>query len=701
MKITFKTTTHRLLSVLLCGALLWAGFSVQPSFLGPGLSAAAAEMVATQPIANDEVVFPPNNFANVTAASTTYYNNIVVSFRINVEDVASLAFFVQDNDSEVPANDSQVALSFYSTKYNEHVVVQDINDGKLFVGYDPYGEDYIETEILRCAYYSADTVANAKNAITYYVDSGQYVDGDYIMHNENTAVLVTKVLLGDVDGNGSLSMTDSLQLQQIINGTRTPTYEQRLACDVNFDDFIDSEDVALINDYCNNMINTFVPINSVVPITTPTTAPVNNDLIYRIKHTSSMDYLFHSAVSATPQIGAYEPGNTARSTNFIINYGSSGLCTVKSCLDNKYLTLNSNGTVSFLTSQGSLNQFWYLVPAVNGYYLVSYNRPQYLFDGSNFLSRDIDKSVWQFEEMQIMLRYHYNYGYRYRFWNNLSASDKVTYKLNGSQLDAQIKSELNTHQEEIADIITTLFDVRVVPQRTGLLLSWEDTCYAPNTNPTHAQMVAAIGENEIMDETADGNHDDGDVCNCVSWQQCFNSQSELFHHRSASKGLDVYADKKTNITEHQVWLLTSGYEPCFNVDIDKDGDVDEHKYSAIAGLAAPWNLVAGVYHSSSSDNTNGIISAVRTKKNTLTALHEISHILGAVESATCQADNPHNLYDENGQPVEEGGNGLGRCVMSYNRDESFLINAYNEPDNYRQLYCDGCYNAMEDYLKYY
>ncbi len=254
----------------------------------------------------------------------------------------------------------------------------------------------------------------------------------------------------------------------------------------------------------------------------------------------------------------------------------------------------------------------------------------------------------------MTIKHNYNYGYRYRM-----------------DTDAAANAELSARQMEIANIINQVFHVSVQTDGVARFISREDLCYTPTSSPTVAQVIAAIGEDEVADYHSTNNPNPFPNTHC-SDPVCEDKNQTNTHHRSASAGLDYYRAYQNSSNAHKIILLTSGYEPCCVRDHDKDG-VETHGYGTIAGLADPPKRVAGVYHA---DTGN-------TYKNTLVALHEISHCLGAFDGV---ADTEH-----------------GDCVMSHDRNNGRLMQFYSSTSvsTQRSLYCDACYAQIVEYLKYY
>ena len=122
-----------------------------------------------------------------------------------------------------------------------------------------------------------------------------------------------------------------------------------------------------------------------------------------------------------------------------------------------------------------------------------------------------------------------------------------------------------------------------------------------------------------------------------------------------------------------IHILYSGHVPCLVTDEDDDGINDTHKSPASGYIL---NGVTYVYQRVATVFVNNFTNQQYIE--TLTALHEISHDLGAWDD-TSPADSDH-----------------GECVLSYNRSNSTMHEKFNSNSlsNHKALYCVSCYNAI-------
>ena len=87
---------------------------------------------------------------------------------------------------------------------------------------------------------------------------------------ETATIQSEEFMLGDVDGNGEISIADATQVQKIIAYLIEPTDEMTLAADVNADNMVNILDATMIQMYCGGIIGSFV---SSEPSTEPTNDP--------------------------------------------------------------------------------------------------------------------------------------------------------------------------------------------------------------------------------------------------------------------------------------------------------------------------------------------------------------------------------------------------------------------------------------------
>ncbi len=302
--------------------------------------------------------------------------------------------------------------------------------------------------------------------------------------------------------------------------------------------------------------------------------------------------------------------------------------------------------------------YWYIVPVTGGFQLVNrlntglaltnYGYPQ---SGTTNCGADyIDRgNVWILEDQYnlspITISYYYDKAYHTRYSTAGVAN-------------------LAAYQEQIGTILTNVFGVNIALVEPGdtPMTSFGDEC------------VSGINE-YCTEDTCDKNRT-VDTCKAnARTYPCTNA-----HHKSANAMLLRWNHSLAELgsNNNTVNVLFTGHKHCH---VNNSG---EHEENAVAGMAYyVSHRVTGVFVDNSSN---------RTLYEKLTALHEISHQLGA-RSNNSNADTPHHL-DENG---------LGMCVMSYNRNHKKLLEYFDSSllSDHRSLYCDGCYRAIINYLDTY
>ena len=234
-------------------------------------------------------------------------------------------------------------------------------------------------------------------------------------------------------------------------------------------------------------------------------------------------------------------------------------------------------------------------------------------------------SVWELEPI-VTIAYYYDQGYNQRYPNN--------------------KSTLVARQQEIATIIQNVFKLSVAVEEPGNTStgSFADGCSAGlNANCSCSGRTAT-------------------TCKTYNGTTTFSK----LHHKNASGLLNDWLGHIPLSDRKKIRLMTSGHIPC------SVNNGENHEYNGVAGLANPSSRVAVVYRNQGNDTEY---------RERLTALHEISHCLGAVGGTV---DQHHNN---------------GRCVMSNGstRDNETLLEYWNDK-NYSALYCTDCKTKVAAYV---
>ena len=649
MKITFKTTTHRLLSVLLCGALLWAGFSAQPFFLGPGLSAAAAEMAATQ-----TDILLPNENQPLTATATSQWMNIVCAFKLTRNDLVDIHFTV--GVDETVSSDTD----FWSYDYAPAVTFDEISvdtapDDDRVAEVTIVSEDGAfpsDTALFYCYFNSQDTYANAVASIQKDFLGGYKQDNTWLSANDESALTMQPIMVGDVNGNGAIGADDALMILQNVGGGSL-SVTQRLAADCNKNGSVGADDALQIQKYVVGNVCSLWDENR-VQLPTQHSNHLNDSFVYRLRNKATGEYLSMNPANAMQACAVSNYNPKQQYAKFELKkVANQPYYTLRNKANNTTLRLDNNYNASFNnTTDGfiPMSGYWYLAPSTGGYELVSYplqdraltTYGEMLTNGQDCKADYANRgTVWVLEGPSITISYHVDGGYANRF---------------GSAGVANI----HTYQQKIATILKNVFhaDVTLVNSATAATTSRADGCsYGINSNCSH---IAAT--------------------TCVA--NCDKSPYNTSHHKNANDMLDYWYTQLPAGERYKIHIIYSGHIPCYVTDENGDGILDTHKATTssftLNGITSIYKRVATVYVN---PYTN------RQYVETLTALHEISHDLGAWNE-TSNADSDH-----------------GNCVLSYNRDNEALYDIFNLEEsettntlNYSSLYCSSCFNAIVSFL---
>lgn len=570
MKITFKTTTHRLLSVLLCGALLWAGFSAQPSFLGPGLSAAAAEMVAT---ATDVPLLPIEQNENSITAITPNPNivttpNSVLQIVVNQDNIgdANIQIIFGDhtylygykNVDITPQRANTMVSVHYGDDY-EYIII-DLNESDAVT----QGQ-----KLLRFYFYTSPAWANPCSEITW---SATDADNNTITN----AFTYQLALLGNPEydsnngesiTNGAINSSDYLWILQYASGrhdeTCCPDIELReLAADVDLSGHVSAPDSIPIMNYSVGKCRSFLDINRIFP-------PYGNTVPQapcQIKSVQTQRYLQRASNSAL----CLWNSNTSSSGLFRFEKVSSSskvLYRIYSLYDNQELCLDTNNnlvlTNSGATIQPQSNQ-WYVIPSGAGFVIMNQQTgDQTLGDlgRTNLLSQCgvsyLDYgNVWEITP-HIRLELFYDAAYVERHTD-----------------DTNVQGELNDIRNQMAAILENIFGISVntsinATQHTSLLDSrfgadyvnqMDSFCNCPGTNPNV----------------------------CKEYNSTGSPPGSAVHHTSSVAQLYHFKTTKSNGIAYR--LLYTGYRNCGRRKLDNGQEI--HDTNVVAGVANASGLVA-------------------------------------------------------------------------------------------------------------
>ena len=230
------------------------------------------------------LVFPPD--ASVQATTTKLANYLVV-ISLKRANIRYINF-------DVTSSSTATSLHFFECKdavTSRYSISDDWETSRtLNVFYEPNGGAANGKQILYAGFNSTATAATAKSHISVTVDHGFLTDGSGF--SDNAALLVEKILLGDVTGDGNVNAADSLTILNYAAGKTTLTAAQKLAADVNQDGQINSADSMLIQQYAVDKILTFWGDSSSIVSLSGTLSGVESGGLYALKHVESGKYLY-------------------------------------------------------------------------------------------------------------------------------------------------------------------------------------------------------------------------------------------------------------------------------------------------------------------------------------------------------------------------------------------------------------------------
>lgn len=643
---TAKTKIRKTFLVLLCMILVYS--CAGHSFLGPGISQAITTLGT---ITATDVVSPIGGQAEPMGTSASQVKNVLVRVTMNRPDIRSAVAEVYGintaklhkyNRVDITLQQlKQVMRSNWITENGADVIVQ--------------ANNYQENQHL------VDLYFNLSNQETTPLDSISCTMTNKAYTVDGTEVLdpfrYTKVLMGDANSDGDINAEDTLAIMKDAVGKLDPhlSAEQRLAADVNFDGQVNAQDVIPIQNYAVEKIDSFWDEYQLELPNNYTGKKVYQGW-YRIKNAQTGQYIMGGNTQSTKyQVSLGSPSDTTQSRlKFKLNLADannapSGSFSLR-CLSytdvSLYLKLDSNYQLTMSATSGEYltgSGHWFLLPQGDGTFrMVNRAAPKraltdFGYVGANNPSCEAGYSApgstWILEPI-VTLTYYYDNGFQTRY---------------GSCLQ-DIKSDIRTAQLDIAQILTNVFDVEVHTEAPVYKQSYADQCtagYAANCPETHNTTASCI-ENYKWDKKSS------------------------MHHKSDFSMLRHLYDSKTNANEHKLFVMFSGHIPC---SVDKNGN---HSYGAITGSAITGEYkICQVFRNGGTTRNDGTQA-----RNRYTALHEISHCLGAWTGDELTPDTEH---------------GVG-CVMSYNRSNSLLANYWDDTELQELLYCNTCRDLIRKNL---
>ncbi len=506
------------------------------------------------------------------------------------------------------------------------------------------------THLVTLYFYSQTNVSNPVSPLTQQVPDIT-TDNNSTLSNPFTYI---QAMLGDVTGDNITDSSDQLSILRYVVDKETYNATQLLAGDVDFDGSVGSSDSLMVGNYIVSKKLSFLDIERIYhPL--GTVNGLNRYLTYRIKNVQSNNYIKADSQN-NAILGA---ANTILSTEFSIVLAdtTSPIYRLVSRSNSLDLRLKNNHTLTFDETQAVTNsQYWYIIPKGTKYFLINISAPLKTLGNCGSVAATANGGVsyldygnsWEIIPM-IRVKAFYDLAYLARK-GNIAVS------------------ELHGIQNEIGNIVSTAFGIEVAIPSPYAMVSHADTCHGNNlTSLTLTQANAACGRSP------------NDTAPCENYTNTENAPSSNVHHKNSRAVLYYFKTSSYN-NAYRYELLYSGHKAC-----GKNQTTNKHVVDVVAGVG--YSATPGV------GEVFYIGSDVEYRLR-ITALHELSHMLGATGG---DVDTEH--YSK-------------RCIMSKgsNRDNAYLLDLWEDSQNTEldqavrtdasnALFCSDCRNLIATHLQ--
>ncbi len=644
-----KTIRKKLVALTVMVAMLFGVYTALPPRYGSALSNSAIDTtIATMTDIPLTPIVPGENEA--TATSTTQVKNILAVVETTRDDLDHIHFEVFLDDTV------STDTHWWSYNYNSC-----ITPGEIYVNTFPDSDQSADitiqadsvlpedTPLVYCYFNSTDTYNNAIASIKKDFLGGYTLNNTWVNATDESVLDMSFIMVGDVNGNNAIGVDDALMILQFVSNDLIPTDAQRLAADCDRDGEIEATDAVQIQKYVVGKVCSLWD-DKRIQLPTEHSNSLIDGFVYRLKNKATGEYLSMNKTNTSQACAVSDYDPTEQYAKFELRkVANQSYYTLRNKSNNTTLRLDNNYQVSFdNTTNGfiAMSGYWYLIPVEEGYEMVSYpvqNRALTTYGeiSSSTLDCRADYAargtVWILEGPSITISYHYDGGYDQRCTDDDIAG-------------------IGAHQQKIATILENVFhaNVTLIDATDNITTSRADGCsYGINANCSH------IG-----------------ATNCLANSE--KSPYNTSHHKNANDMLLYWHQQlPLDVRGKTIHILYSGHVPCLVTDEDDDGINDTHKSPASGYIL---NGVTYVYQRVATVFVNNFTNQQYVE--TLTALHEISHDLGAWDD-TSPADSDH-----------------GECVLSYNRSNSTMHEKFNSNSlsNHKALYCVSCYNAIVTFL---
>ncbi len=232
--------------------------------------------------------------------------------------------------------------------------------------------------------------------------------GDY--SQSNTGATVSKILMGDADGDGQVSSSDALLVLQAAGGKATITGDNAIAADIDRDGKIVTSDALAVLQYTTNELTTFW--NHGI-ISTEENEKIVSGKIYRMRCVDT-DKNLKVPASGGAVLSDYERTNNDYKFKFI--YLGNGLYKIAEKADSTLVLTTGAGTVKFATYNNSnAGQKWYISSKGGDDFYLSPLSAKYTFLTSSGTTSaehgyNINGGIWRVYGAEVTIYNYYDTG---------------------------------------------------------------------------------------------------------------------------------------------------------------------------------------------------------------------------------------------------------------------------------------------------
>ncbi len=486
------------------------------------------------------------------------------------------------------------------------------------------GTDLFEFHLQGGTYINPQTF-NASYSITY---GGQ--------SKMDTGLTIKKVLMGDVNGDGTVSESDALAIMHSIGGKITITGDYAIAADVDRDGKVDASDALAVLQYSTNKLTSFWNhgYNS-----TEENENITSGKIYRM---FCYDTGKNLKIPATGGVVLSDYERTNNDYKFKITYLGNGLYKIAKKADGtSVLTAGAGGNVSFATYNSSnAGQKWYInTKGGDDFYLSPLSAKYTFLTSSGTTSAEYGYNavggLWRIYGAEVTIYNYYDNSYVKRHASSgVAPQDYIS--------DCQ--SKLNA-------VLESVFDLKVINGNSPTLMqSYVDQCTELDPNDLDSY-CNRCPNSECVGEAANGEKD-----------------FTKGHHTNFGKNNDYLIKQHApNTKMKEIFTQTIGHNMCVYKDDGSHGSY----WAGVAFNPRTPDVSGCTVMIENTDSTTREIHSLKVM------LHEQSHLLGAGGLA----DTDHN-----------------QCVMSYNGSWNNTADAIKDSSKYNTIYCNSCKQAIKTYI---